>query len=602
LAETVWFTCRGYGLVIIDEMKRLPIIFALMAFGLGGGEASAATLKPLAAESAWNSEPIFATAPPGDPRLFVVERGTTQGGAAIRVLKDGILQPTPFLSIPNVNVSSERGLLSMAFAPDYETSGRFYVFWIANGPDALDPGGVVGDIRIVEFRRSQANPDVAQPASARLVLKQPHSAGNHNGGWMGFGPDGYLYFTIGDNAARNNGQSLLNLFGKVIRIDPSDPDGSGPLTATIPADNPFVSTPGARREIFTLGLRNPFRASFAPDGNLVVADVGESSWEEVNVGNLTGRNLGWPACEGPCGLPDTRFTDPFFSYSHANGCAIIGGYVVRDPDLTGLTGRYIYGDACRGGLRTLNLSVAGGGPADPGIGIGGGEGLRSFGEDSFGCVYVLTNRNAYRIAAGAEASADCPYPADTLINTVINTGPTGTITTNQATFTFAGSPTTDTARIQCRINSEPFTDCSSPKTFTGLPDGSHTVNFRAEDAAGNQDQTPATRTFTVDTTIYKARIGRVKVSGPAQASKARNTTYRILVSNSGNIDATGVKLQVKGMGVEAKRGVGKIAAGKSKSVKLELKFRKPGKVKLTFKVTSSNAGGKSARKTIRVRK
>ena len=589
-------------MVIISEMKRLPIILVLLAVGLVAGEASAATLKPLAAESAWNSEPIFATAPPGDPRLFVVERGTTQGGAAIRVLKDGILLPTPFLSIPNVNVLSERGLLSMAFAPDYETSGLFYVFWIANGPDTLDPGGVVGDIRIVEFRRSESNPDVAQPASARLVLKQPHSAGNHNGGWMGFGPDGYLYFTIGDNNESNKAQSLVNLFGKVIRIDPSDLDGPGPLTATVPADNPFVLTPGARGEIFTLGLRNPFRASFAPDGNLVVADVGERSWEEVNVGNLAGRNMGWPACEGPCGSPNTGFTDPFFSYSHANGCAIIGGYVVRDPDLAGLTGRYIYGDACRGGLRTLNLSVAGGGATDPGISIGGAEGLRSFGEDSFGCIYVLTNRNAYRIAAGAEASADCPHTPDAIINTIINTGPTGTITTNQATFTFAGSPTTDTARIQCRINAEPFADCSSPKTFTGLPDGPHTVTFRAEDAAGNQDPSPATRTFTVDTTVYRARVGRVKVSGPAQARKDRNATYRVLVSNSGNIDATGVKLEVKGMGVKAKKRFGKIAAGKSKSVRLELKFRKPGKVKLTFKVTSSNAGGKSTRKTIRVRK
>ena len=106
----------------------------------------------------------------------------------------------------------------MAFSPDYETSGLFYVFWVANGSDALDPDGVVGDIRIVEFQRSETDPDLADPASARLVLKHPHSAGNHNGGWMGFGPDGHLYFTIGDNAAPGNAQSVLNLFGKVIRI------------------------------------------------------------------------------------------------------------------------------------------------------------------------------------------------------------------------------------------------------------------------------------------------------------------------------------------------------------------------------------------------
>lgn len=380
----------------------------------GGNLARAATLKPLAPEGAWNSEPIFATAPPGDRRVFVVERGTPEQGATIRVVRDGVLDPNPFLSIANVSPDGERGLLSMAFSPDYAISGLFYVFYVAAGPDQLDPGGVEGDIRVVEYRRSGSDPDRADAGSARMILVQPHSATNHNGGWLGFGPDGRLYVTIGDNANRNNAPLLTNLFGKVLRIDPSDPDGAGPATSTIPDDNPFLSTPGARGEIYTRGLRNPYRASFAPGGGLIVADVGQNQVEEINYGDLGGRNMGWPACEGRCDTPFPEYTDPFFTYSHLDGCAVIGGYVIRDPDLTGLAGRYLYGDACRQDLRTLNLSIPGGDPAASGLEIEAFEGLRSFGEDSLGCAYVMTSLNAYRIAAGNAAPVGCPheFPVD----------------------------------------------------------------------------------------------------------------------------------------------------------------------------------------------
>jgi DNA-binding beta-propeller fold protein YncE len=187
-------------------------------------------------------------------------------------------------------------------------------------------------------------------------------------------------------------------------------------------------------------------------------------------------------------------------------------------------------------------------------------------------------------------------------DTTIDSGPTGTITTDEATFTFSGTPAGDTAKIQCQIDGQPFEDCTSPKTFTGLSDGSHTATFRAEDAAGNQDPTPATATFTVDTIVYKAKIGKVKVKGPGKAKKGKKATYKVKVSNSGNAPATGVKLQVKGKGVKAKKSVGKISAGKAKTVKLKLKLKKPGKVKLTFKVTSENAGGKSVKKTVKVKK
>ncbi len=196
-------------------------------------------------------------------------------------------------------------------------------------------------------------------------------------------------------------------------------------------------------------------------------------------------------------------------------------------------------------------------------------------------------------------------------DTTIDSGPSGIITTDEATFTFSGTPATDTAKIQCRIDSGPFADCTSPKTFTGLSDGPHTAEFRAEDAIGNQDPTPATRSFTVnppvvdppvDPPVGEAKIGKVKVKGPAKVKRRKKTTYKVRISNFGNAQANGVKLKVKGKGVKAKKTVGSIAAGKARTVKVKLKFKKPGRVKTSFKVTSGNAGGKTAKKKITVKK
>jgi hypothetical protein len=188
-------------------------------------------------------------------------------------------------------------------------------------------------------------------------------------------------------------------------------------------------------------------------------------------------------------------------------------------------------------------------------------------------------------------------------DTQITSGPTGTIATNQATFNFAGDPTADTAKVQCRIDSEPFADCSSPKTFTGLTDGPHTVEFRAEDASGNQDPTPATRTFTVDTAAPgKATISKVTVSGPAKVKKGRKAAYRVKITNSGNAEATGVGLKVSGRGVSFATSVGTIAAGESRTVKVKIRPKRPGKVKVSLKVTSSNAGSKTVKKKITVKR
>lgn len=405
----------------VGRMRRWVIPLTLVtAFLAASASASAATLVPLAPSSAWDSTPIHGSSPPGDPRLFVVERA---GG--VRIVENGVLRETPFLTVPNVDTFNERGLLSIAFAPDYATSGLFYVFMVAAGPDELDETGAVGDLRVVEYRRSAADPALADEDSARLVLKQAHGgAANHNGGQLAFGPEGLLYVTIGDAATSANAQDLGNDLGKLLRIDPDPPGGVG---FGIPPSNPFVGTVGAKPEIYALGLRNPFRASFGPGGELVLPDVGQAGWEEVNVGRptasaaattLAGANLGWPTCEAVCSPPNPSFVDPIFQYGHGStpaettGCAIIGGYVVRDPALTGLTGRYLYGDLCRSDLRTLDLGAPGADPKPAGVSIPSDDGgPLGFGEDGRGCLYVMTPATVYRVAESAASGTVCSPPS-----------------------------------------------------------------------------------------------------------------------------------------------------------------------------------------------
>lgn len=392
---------------------------AALALAVLPGAASGAALVPLAPSSAWLSDPIHATAPVGDSRLFVVERG---GG--IRIFENGALRATPFLTVPNVDADAgtERGLLSIAFAPDYASSGLLYVFTVAK--DAGEFGAEPGELQVVEYKRSAGDPNLADETSARLVLGIPHSATNHNGGQIAFGRDGLLYVTVGDNADSANAQKLDNLFGKVLRIDPRGFANDGEYG--VPASNPFIGNPGAKEEIYALGLRNPYRASFAPDGRLVVADVGQSAWEEVNVGNLLEANLGWDTCEGACAPPNPAFTDPFFQYGNdatdpgpeaTTGCAIVGGYVVRDQPLDELFGRYLYGDACRSDLRTIDLDIAGGDPRPAGLTIPSGS-LLGFGEDS-GCgVYVLTTGTAYRVAVNSSSSPSSGAPLCGIVDPV----------------------------------------------------------------------------------------------------------------------------------------------------------------------------------------
>jgi glucose/arabinose dehydrogenase len=338
--------------------------------------------------------PVFVTSPPGDARdVYVVEQT-----GRIRVLRDDVLLPAPFLDIVDeVKAENETGLLSLAFAPDYAASGRFYVYFndrVGNG-----------NVNVVEYRRSAVNPTQGDRSTARLVLNVEKPWENHNGGMMQFGADGYLFVSIGDGDAGTLNkpgafaQRRDELLGNILRIDPR----SGDPYAVAPS-NPFVHEPGVRSEIWAYGLRNPWRFWIdPPTGDLYIGDPGLAGAEEVNWvpgGGQGGWNFGWPCFEGtaPFDRDETCPGDvkPVIEYVVPGKCSVIGGLVVRDPRLPTLIGRYVYTDFCLGVVRSFRID--GGAAADDralGVTL---TSPTSFGEDGAGRVYVTTLDGAvYRL-------------------------------------------------------------------------------------------------------------------------------------------------------------------------------------------------------------
>jgi glucose/arabinose dehydrogenase len=395
-----------------------PIIAAALAFagcgGTGGGQesgtAAAATTSTATAASAKAAAtvrlasvgtfdtPVYVTAPRGERRrVFVVQQG-----GKIRVLRGGKLRPAPFLDLTSrVTAGGEQGLLSMAFAPDYAKTRRFYV----NYTDRA------GRQRVVEYRRSKSNPERADAATARLVLRYDGIEANHNGGLVAFGPDDLLYIGTGDgggaddqHGSRGNGQDLGKLEGKLLRIDPR---ASGGKPYAVPASNPFVDRSGARPEIYSYGLRNPWRFSFdRTTGDLSIGDVGQNKIEEIDFarkGDASGANYGWRPFEGNSrhspGEDAPNAVAPVIELTHDDGnCSVTGGYVVRDPSLPALAGRYVYGDFCKGQLRSARLST-GSASGDRSLGLKTVSQLSSFGEDGLGRVYVVSlDGPVYRLA------------------------------------------------------------------------------------------------------------------------------------------------------------------------------------------------------------
>jgi hypothetical protein len=339
------------------------------------------------------SAPVFFTQPLDDGRIFVVEQP-----GRIRLIKNGVLQTTPFMDITSrVLYGGERGLLSVAFHPQYATNHFFYVYFTTQ---------TNGDIRIERFTTT-TNPDVADPATTKLILTTSHSAqANHNGGLLSFGPDGMLYAGLGDGGGGGdpfgNGQNFNALLGSLLRLDVDHGD-----PYAIPTDNPFVGQANHRGEIWAKGLRNPWRYSFdAPSGNLYIADVGQNAHEEVDVvaANKAGVNYGWNTMEGASCYNATTCNQtglqlPVIDYGHNGPCSITGGYVYRGTAIDGLQGHYLYSDYCAGFLKSFRFEN-GAAVDQKDWGLTSTE-VTSFGRDFSGELYLISRNTILKIVKGS---------------------------------------------------------------------------------------------------------------------------------------------------------------------------------------------------------
>ncbi len=343
--------------------------------------------------------PLYVTAPPGDTqRIFIVEQS-----GRIRILRNGTLLPTPFLDLSGrISSGGERGLLGLAFHPQYAANRRFVVYY-------TNPSG---DTRVSVFQAS-SNPDLADAASEQVILAVTQPFANHNGGIVVFGPDGKLYIGLGDGGSggdpQGNGQNRNVLLGKILRLDVN---GSG--QASVPADNPFAGQSGRRPEIWSYGLRNPWRFSFDRTlGDLYIGDVGQSAREEIDVSTEAaqlgrGLNYGWNTMEGTAcyspstGCVRTGLTLPVLDYDHGAGCSVTGGYVYRGAAIPPLRGTYFYGDYCQGWVRSFRLSGTGVTLPTDWASLRPGGQITSFGEDGQGEIYiVIQSGKVLRIVAAA---------------------------------------------------------------------------------------------------------------------------------------------------------------------------------------------------------
>jgi hypothetical protein len=405
-------------------MIRVTLALAACLAVLGAGSAQALVLQQVGPEYDFK-QPTYVTSDPGDAgRLLVVERQGT-----VRLVENGKVSLfTNISSVVSCSCEGERGLLSIALAPDFDSSGRFYVDYTAKEP--------LGEILVSEMTATGPEHESADESSLRPLLKIPHSeANNHNGGQLQFGPEGDLFISTGDGGGSNdqfhNAQDLSKPLGKILRIQPNP--GASPYYK-VPADNPFAGGAGEFEPlVWSYGLRNPYRFSFDRlSGAITIGDVGQSGAEEIDFGPApargAGANYGWNCREGFLAGPGTdpgcatappsSFVDPVFAYPHnpdpdvggSSRCAIIGGYVARDPDLGALFGHYLYADLCSGAIRALQLPSQAGGTAsdDCYTGLSIAKPV-SFGEDAAAHLYVVTEPGrVYRISG--TPAANCPAP------------------------------------------------------------------------------------------------------------------------------------------------------------------------------------------------
>jgi glucose/arabinose dehydrogenase len=469
-------------------VKLAAALAALAALALAA-PAGAVTLEPIG--SATYDTPTYVASDPSNPdRLFVTEQAgridltTPAGTSRFLDLADKVLD------------GGERGLWSIAFAPDHATSRLFYVAYSAND----------GALTLDEYR-AEASP-AATEATRRRVLSIPNDFGthNHNGGQLQFGPDGYLYWSTGEDAHAENAQNPATRLGAILRIDPH---GANEGEFTVPGDNPFVGGSAGDDPVWSHGLRNPWRFSFdRQTGALTIGDVGAGSREEVDFmaqpSAGRGSNFGWPRCEGTSQIgptPCAAFALPLYEYDQtpgASNCGIVGGYVVRDPDLTELVGRYLFTDLCGGDLRSID-------PAAPppfdqhrteGVTV---DGPVSFGEDSCGRLYIVSQQldRVFRVegASGGACSLSPGTPDSDPPQTRLQLMPRGKQQT-KATFLISSDEPGSTFR--CRLDKGRWKRCGKRRRLKGLDAGRHRFRAVATDVAGNKDPKPAGRRFRVE--------------------------------------------------------------------------------------------------------
>jgi glucose/arabinose dehydrogenase len=412
--------------------------------------------------SGLNNPTAMALAPDG--RIFVCQQG-----GALRVIKNGVLLATPFLTVP-VDATGERGLLGVAFDPNFVSNQLVYIYYTATTPTIHN-----------RLSRFTASGDVALAGSETIIMELPNlsTATNHNGGAIHFGPDGLLYIAVGDNANGANAQSLATRLGKMLRIT---------ATGAIPTNNPFFNTAtGDNRAIWALGVRNPFTFSFQNGtGRMFINDVGQNVWEEINDG-IAGSNYGWPTCEGFCNPPNPSFRDPIFAYQNdASTCAITGG-AFYNPTINQFpaqfVGNYFFADFCGGWIRRLD-PANGNAVSDFATGVSLPVDLK-----------VSPDGFLYYLARGAGAVGRIGFQAagDNIAPTVAITSPANGATVlrkSTVTITATASDNVGVARVEFLVNGAlQCTDTAAPYSCgwrVPNPMGrTYQLQARAFDAAGN---------------------------------------------------------------------------------------------------------------------
>lgn len=390
-------------------MRRYLFVISWIVLGCATGASAQVEVRPAFPNLTFEAPVDIQHPGDGTDRLFVVEKP-----GVIRVFDNdsAAVSAGVFLDIRDRvdDSGGEMGLLGLAFHPDYETNGYFFVDYTAGSPRRTV---------IARYEVDASDPNRADPDSETIILEVDQPYGNHNGGQIQFGPDGYLYIALGDGGSGGdpdeNGQDRSTLLGSLLRIDVDAT--SGEQNYVVPTDNPLVAAdcgPAAcKDEIWAYGLRNPWRFSFDPaDGTLWLADVGQAEWEEVDLIEKGG-NYGWDVMEGThcyepsSGCDETGLILPIFEYSHTVGRSVTGGYVYRGSDVPDLHGRYVFADFGSGRIWTISADDPESGAARL---LDSGLAISTFGVDAQGELYLTdyagTNSTIYRFAAGDDTGVD----------------------------------------------------------------------------------------------------------------------------------------------------------------------------------------------------